>query len=116
MKATKRRTLRSILTEIEDYLLPGDTKAGQLWSVLAALRGPDDGSFYNNDESYRMKAETTVHIRQRAFPRIRVRGKIAATFSSIKDFRLPGGIGHFSRHIRSAAKALRIKDGRPSRM
>lgn len=107
--------VKKALAAIEDVLLAGDSAvSGDLWDILAALRGPDiDQSVYNN-----VKDKTTVHIRRHAFPRIARRTDILRTMRGLPDFSInrrysaSAGIDvseHFHQHITDAMRAIRRK-------
>lgn len=54
--------INDILDQIDEVLCEDHAAARKLWSILTALRGPDDG----NDE---LKTRTTAIIRAKAFPK-----------------------------------------------
>lgn len=109
----KPTTAREVLDLIDNFLLEGDsTETNKLWDVLSALRGPDSDDF-------RLKDETTIHIRRAAFPRFSSTqnrwgdNKTRAVFTSDHPYVSPrttsSASGHFCSHIRSAAMVLGLK-------
>lgn len=104
----RKVTVRGMLSQIEDFLLHRDDKAAALWDVLSALRGPDERSENKN--------ATTIHIRRRAFPRLSKLAedsgprRIPASFITYAPFDPRMSSSHFTKHIRKAAKVLRLKD------
>lgn len=97
--------VRRVLDEIDTVLEQGDRAAAQLWNVLSALRGPDDGDWL-------LKTQTTEPIRRTAFPKVAAKSDTLKGYSGIpadfygKEFTRPIGSSHFAEHVRSAANAL----------
>lgn len=103
--------VRKVLDQVEDVLLgkQGKAAAVDLWSILTALRGPDDG--YGD-----VKSTQTVPIRAAAFPRILRAAGEEFFFGGfqIKSYgesgKLPDPYAmiptHFTIHIRWAVDAL----------
>ena len=100
------------LRQIENLLLKGNQDAGDLWEILAALRGPDED--HGNVNTFDQKVAFTVPIRRQAFPRLaRVDNLyLAVTMNhplsprrvKVTDRSFPAG--HFEAHIYSAQVAL----------
>ena len=114
-KVSGPRTARQVLNIIDKFLVGGvrdarlESEAKKLWDVLAALRGPDDDSVGNKDN-------TTCPIRCAAFP---------LTAKQYQDgYCIPGGAmftdrsyrgpkkyafdKHFQNHAVAAALALNL--------
>lgn len=103
--------LRNVLDKLDEIIVADDATSRELWDVLTALRGPDSGDA-------RLKHESTVHIRQAAFPRtaeaqrndgpfIEAYMTPTATFNGARLARdYNGGGYHFSSHAMKAAVAL----------
>lgn len=75
--------------------------SSDLWALLTALRGPDDG----NDL---LKMDTTAIIRKRTMPNIASRKAMVddRKISKLLDYSDLTGSIHFLNHIRSAVYAL----------
>lgn len=109
-KPRKRtESVRSILNRIDRFLLKGNAASRDLWNILSALRGPDEG-YHRHSKRF-----TTVPVRRKAFPLLATAAMnslhyIPADLSQ-KVFRPGNHSDHFSRHIRSAAMALGLTTG-----
>lgn len=119
-------TAREVLDAIDQFLAQGpDHEARNLWQVLTALRGPDDG----NDQA---KDQITAPIRGAAFPRCLKRAPqpwpnpYGITDGKPRRFHrgwqiaLPGTFalaptmsGHFDGHAINAARALDLLPTQP---
>lgn len=95
--------VREVLDIIDGVLAQDEEDARELWDILTALRGPDDGSV-------RKKDSTTVHIRAAAFPKTASSYFTHATMNPHNPLDLTPGTQlndwHFDGHVRSAAVAL----------
>ncbi|OFV82551.1 MAG: hypothetical protein A2W26_02285 [Acidobacteria bacterium RBG_16_64_8] len=94
-------TLREMLDVIDEYLSTGNNGWG-LWSVLTALRGPDD-------ESWDKKVTTTAVIRLRAFPKsLGKYGVVSEDCGVSAAYRHdhPNNADHFAAHAGIAFSAL----------
>jgi hypothetical protein len=121
--AKEPATLRAMLDMIDRFLAveysynSGSAakydNAGQLWTVLTALRGPDNGDTA-------LKSQTTARIRSKAFPRCAARYESAAHQRAsfyrgepteiVVDLANNGHFdSHFVSHAESAAKVLGLK-------
>lgn len=114
-KIVKRLSVRQVLDQIDRYLAVGDANTNQLWDVLSALRGPDDGG-YNDKQHF------TIPIRRAAFPRTAKRVNEAIIWMGpsfarksdvfnpeqmdVIDRMMDSPISHFYSHVQKAAKAL----------
>lgn len=95
--------VRKALAVVEDVLLGHDQDARDLWAILTALRGPDDGD-------YEMKSRTTVPVRRAAFPRLArniQRAYHIADFDSSEPLPVVAFSSHFNGHIADAVIALK---------
>lgn len=107
--------VRAALDAIEEVLLERDSDARNLWSVLTALRGPDDDQDDGND---RRKINATIPIRRAAFPRVAAQplsyevgafGKPDVPYLYRDSYMARGamyGRTHFEYHAELAALAL----------
>lgn len=109
--------VRDILNKIDDILVKDDQASQQLWDVLSALRGPDNGSATE-------KTPTTCVLRGKAFPKTLTRSmsnfqeNIGGTHGALYERDRPGFAedrrkifydyrkGHFEQHTRRAFLAL----------
>ena len=116
MNGTKKiktpTTTRGMLNLIDKFLARCDGESGNLWDVLSALRGPDDG-----DEI--TKKRTTLLIRAAAFPKLK-KALDKRKWISGPSNRYPGmngdppydptgDDGHFYTHANGAAKVLNLR-------
>lgn len=101
-----------LLNQLDEFLAEGTRASADLWSVLTALRGPDNGGWTT-------KAETTGNVRKTALPKTAqavMSGEITigADFTTIKSFvdedklslHAETDMRHFAHHIRAAVRAL----------
>jgi hypothetical protein len=105
--------VRSVLAYLDEVLARGDATARDVWVVLTALRGPDDG----NDT---LKNESTAYVRSLAFPQTARSDRAPAVFAPpgelyFRDCMRPwddarldalGATEHFRSHIRTAMLVL----------
>ena len=75
-------TVREVLDVIDEFLARGDSRAGALWDVLTALRGPDDES------KEQLKSSTTSHIRRAAFPLLASTSRTLSMSKRVQHFGL----------------------------
>lgn len=95
-----------ILNEIDEFLSTvddGHWANETLWSILSALRGPDDA--VDSSHSFNLKQVTTAHIRKIAFPKTAESYHAPAMFRTQEEFNPEAAwnIGldnHFYSHIR----------------
>lgn len=113
--------VKAVLDVIDEFFVThmDDQRARDLWAILSALRGPDDGQ-------WDVKGATTVYIRARAFPKAAKAGEGAFRVMGIEvaDSDDPAGdfeaarsaftygksspaSGHFMVHIDAANWALK---------
>lgn len=109
----KPQTVREVLDIIDEFLWSHPDRQN-LWDILAALRGPDEG---NTD----LKLATTALIRGRAFPKTarlssETGGYVHAamvTKDTREGFRKTldwmNVFAHFEQHVLSAFRALGLK-------
>lgn len=122
------RTTRATLDAIDAVLAGDDQEAAmQLWDVLTALRGPDNGG--------NIKTTTTCPVRAAAFPQASAKsqhydfgdgtpyeglrmlghsgaftgGTYASPFDVFDQMRPGVSSWHFANHVRKAAKALGLE-------
>lgn len=106
-KATKRAKkvsrVRAMLNRIDAFLVRRDDDSEDLWSILTALRGPDN-------EGYNEKNDRTIPIRRAAFPKCRAEGLSAADFGISGQTYIGGPTNsvHFCDHAHKAARALKL--------
>src|SRR3990167_6582144 len=95
------KPVRKELDRIERFLLKGNQGAKDLWNILSALRGPDDGNLG-------AKSTTTIPIRQMAFPKLAQKGSndnIPAAFGwPDAKFVDPDDDPHTPQHFRQHAR------------
>lgn len=114
--------LRSLLNQIDTYLSTGNERDSQaLWSILAALRGPDGEVRGPDGSDSRMKDATTSVLRAVAFPKTAAEssesgGRVYASMAKDSPHRVffrarmnPYGGEHFVRHALEAFQALGLK-------
>lgn len=101
------KTVRDVLRKIEDVLLKSDgDDADDLWSVMTALRGPDNGNFD-------LKERYTIPIRRLAFPRLarRREQKTGAVFEGTSQLHIVNfgrtRRSHYLYHIYKAQQVLK---------
>lgn len=107
-KYTGPRTAKQMLKQIDAFLSRKGEQGERLWDVLSALRGPD---FYAFNE----KAQSTVPIRNAAFPKTAAAIN-AGTNLSVNNIATLGGSEkfitpttksrHFNEHAEKAANVL----------
>jgi hypothetical protein len=106
--ATPEQTAKSVLEQVVAVLNNRDTISGleesnRLWSILTALRGPDQ------KYSYDLKNATTARIRHaiglKGTDRFTTRGATPITLADLNQ-RFPKADGHFFNHYDVALTAL----------
>jgi hypothetical protein len=96
MNETQKLRTKALLDEIVAFLNEDTGESGHLWSILTALRGPDDGD-------WELKQTTTA----------RLRGAIGLTINGGIDIsleppeRFQGGLTHFHAHYNHAFDILK---------
>lgn len=106
-----RGETRKMLNEIDRFLSRNDPESMELWTVLTALRGPDD---YKKDH---LKHTGTVHVRIAAFPMTNFAAGTygyanGADFNDDYPLAVPdmdgNDAGHFEGHLYHAMQILEI--------
>lgn len=102
-------SVREVLDEVDDYLRTASTSNSvDLWTILSALRGPDDDLVDDADE---LKAKTTAVIRREAlpysvnftWPQADDEATLDTAMKAAED---SGFAYHFKRHVEQAILAL----------
>lgn len=103
------KTLTEMLDELDEFFVRSPD-ANKLWDILSALRGPD---YHISDfeGAHKVKMQTTVYIRQAAFPKAAQSSNLyhpsMETYSEIPFTPNPKTkSNHFNHHIAAAANAL----------
>jgi len=102
--------VRKMLDTIDEMLAGDANEARDLWSVLTALRGPDN-------EDTELKWRTTAVIRAKAFPKAAqtcVHGMAVVVTGANSVRYCTSDLSHFGSHVYSAARALDIPITEPT--